>query len=616
MSPRDRSLSAAEWWNITFVRYDRAVKRALLVYGLGVATITSLAAQSHVPRTAWPSSKVQAVLERTARTRLAPDLSYLTAGERTAVARLLQVGGIFQDIYEQQRHRNALTARAALEKATDARSRDLLRLYSLNQGPIATTLENAREPFLAVDPAPPGKNVYPWDLTEKEFRAYLAANPTERPTLTHLRHVVRRADAGSLSRDLAVLGRHAVLDALHPGLKAKLTRLAQTPNRATLYGLPYSVAYADESIRAHRLMHEAADAVERDDEEFARFLRNRARDLLTDDYEAGDASWLKGRFKNLNAQIGAYETYDDELMGTRAFYGLSLLSLRGDESVALRKALQGVQSLEDSLPIDRHKRVLEDIPVGVYDVIADFGQARGGNTATNLPNEAYLVDRYGSIILLRANIMRDPNIFEGTSKTLAAAIGEQQAKDLTPDGNFYRTLWHEVGHYLGVDRTKDGRELDEALQDNANALEEMKADLVSLFVADALHKQGYYTDAQLRSVYAGGILRVLQNNRPRRDQPYNTMQLMQWNFYLENGLLSFEPATKTLRVHYDKYHDVVGKMLEQTLAVQYEGDKAASDKFIDQYTRWDENLHGVIAANIRAQQRYRFRLFKYAALGE
>jgi len=147
-------------------------------------------------------------------------------------------------------------------------------------------------------------------------------------------------------------------------------------------------------------------------------------------------------------------------------------------------------------------------------------------------------------------------------------------------------------------------------------MEEMKADLVSLFVAEALHKQGYYTDAQLRSVYAGGILRVLQNNRPRRDQPYNTMQLMQWNFYLENGLLTFDPGTKTMKVHYDKYHDVVGKMLEKTLSVQYEGDKAASDRYIDQYTKWDENLHGTIAANIRAQQRYRFRVFKYAAMGE
>lgn len=53
-----------------------------------------------------------------------------------------------------------------------------------------------------------------------------------------------------------------------------------------------------------------------------------------------------------------------------------------------------------------------------------------------------------------------------------------------------------------------------------------------------------------------------------------------------------------------------------TLDVQYQGDKTAADKFIDQYTTWDENLHGAIAKNIRDQQRYRFRLFKYAALGE
>jgi hypothetical protein len=137
---------------------------------------------------------------------------------------------------------------------------------------------------------------------------------------------------------------------------------------------------------------------------------------------------------------------------------------------------------------------------------------------------------------------------------------------------------------------------------------------VSLFVAEALQKQRYYTDAQLRSVYAGGILRVLQNNKPRRDQPYNTMQLMQWNFFLEKGLLSFVDGK--LRIHYDKYHDVVGQLLKKVLDVQYQGDKAAADRFIDQYTTWDENLHGVVARNIRAQQRYRFRLFKYAALGE
>jgi len=437
------------------------------------------------------------------------------------------------------------------------------------------------------------------------------------------RTVVRVASVPTIDDDLAKLRKYPVLDTLHPRLRAELEALARaaktlgpsaTVGARGLYAVPYSVAYADQLIESYKLLNEAADALQKNDEEFARYLRNRARDLLSDDYESGDAAWVTGHFKNLNAQIGSYETYDDELYGVKTFFAFSLLLTRQQETTALRRAMKGLQALEDSLPYDHHKRVREDIPVGVYDVVADFGQARGGNTATILPNETYLARRYGRTILLRANIMRDQNIFESSNRTLAAAVGEDQAKELTPDGNFYRTLWHEVGHYLGVDQTKDGRDLDQALQNDADALEEMKADLVSLFVAEALHQQGYYTDAQLRSVYAGGILRVLQNNKPRRDQPYNTMQLMQWNFFLENGLLTFE--TGQLRIHYDKYHDVIGKLLKIVLDTQYEGDKAAADRFIGQYTTWREEVHGVIAKNIRDSQRYRFRLFRYAALGE
>ena len=572
--------------------------------------MTALLLTQTLPAGYWPLEKSQPIIEKTQTITLAPDLSKLSEGEKKAVAKLIEVGRIFQKLYEEQRHREALSSYRALEEldkrlGSKAETQNLLTLYRLFQGPIATTLDNKREPFLPVDPTRPGKNVYPWGIAKE-------AVDQKRADLLDLRTVVRSTT--SLASDIATLKKYPVLQTLHPRLLTELGR--PRSGVETLYAVPYSVAYADDLMKAHGLLNEAADAVEKDDWEFARFLRNRARDLLSNDYESGDASWVTGRFKNLNAQIGSYETYDDELFGVKTFFSFCLLLSRQEETTALRQAMKGIQALEDSLPYKHHKKVREDIPVGVYDVVADFGQSRGGNTATILPNESYLARRYGRTILLRANIMRDTSIFEGTSRTFAAAVGEEQAKALTPDGNFYRTLWHEVGHYLGVDRTGDGRELDEALQDNANTLEEMKADLVSLFVAETLHKQGYYTDAQLKSVYAGGILRVLQNNRPRRDQPYNTMQLMQWNFYMENGLLSFDPATKTLRINYDKYHEVVGKMLERVLAVQYGGNKAESDKFIDQYTTWDDNLHGAIAANIRAQQKYRFRIFKYTALGE
>jgi Zincin-like metallopeptidase len=569
----------------------------------------------------WPLEKSQPIIDKTQTIRLAPNTSQLTAGERRAVAKLIEVGKIFQRLYEEQRHAQSQTGFTALSQLDKRRgsspeTQNLLTLYRLNQGPIATTLENKREAFLPVDGVQPGKAVYPWGVKKEEIEAFLASHPDKRIEILGLRTVVRRANRENATRDLAKLRQYPALDTLHSGLRGELEAIAAKNSTGEFYAVPYAIAYADEMMKSFALINEAAKAVEKDDEEFAKYLKSRARDLLTNDYEPGDASWVTGHFKHLNAQMGSYETYDDELYGVKTFYAFNVLSTRQKETLALREAMKGLQALEDSLPYDKHKKVRENIPVGVYDVVADFGQSRGGNTATILPNESYLARRYGRTILLRGNIMRDPNIFKSTESTLEAALGPQQAAELTPEGNFYRTLWHEVGHYLGVDRTKTDKDLDTALEEDASALEEMKADLVSLYVAQALRKQGYYTDAQLRSVYAGGILRVLQNNKPRRDQPYNTMQLMQWNFFLQNGLLTFDPGSKTLRVHYDKYHDVVSKLLEKVLAVQYEGDKAAADRFIDEYTTWDENLHGVIAKNIRDRQRYRFRLFKYAALGE
>jgi len=564
---------------------------------------------------AWTIDQSAPIIEKTRTVRLAPDLAALTPGERAALAKLLEVGAIMQELYEEQRHVDAAAARrlvAGLDR-TPA-SENLRTLYRLGQGPIVTTLDNQRAPFLGVAPVAPGKMVYPWAIAATEIDGFLAAHPGEREPLLAPRTVVRRADAASLAADLGALDRHPALDTLHPGLRARLEALRGAP--AGLYAVPYSIAYADRVLRAHALLAEAADAVAPDDPELAGYLRNRGRDLLSDDYESGDAAWVTAQFRHLNAQIGSYETYDDELYGAKTFFATSILIARPRETEAVRAALGSLQAFEDSLPYAHHKKVRERIPVGVYDVVADFGQARGGNTATILPNEAYLARRYGRTILLRANIIRNPELFEDNDRVWRAAVAPAHADELTADGLFYDTLWHEIGHYLGVDTARDGRDLAIALGDDADLLEEMKADLVALFVADALRAQGYYDQRALRAVQAAGVDRVLQNNRPRRDQPYQTMQLMQWNFFLEKGLLRFDVATGTLAIDYGRYHAVVGELLGRVLALQDAGDKPAADRFIEQYTTWDDELHGVVAHHIRDQQRYRFRLFRYAALGE
>ncbi|NJO13245.1 MAG: hypothetical protein HC872_07020 [Gammaproteobacteria bacterium] len=248
--------------------------------------------------------------------------------------------------------------------------------------------------------------------------------------------------------------------------------------------------------------------------------------------------------------------------------------------------------------------------MGVYDVIADFGQARGTNTATILPNDALFSRRYGRTILLRANVMKNPVIFAADERIWRAATLDVHASDLTPEGGLQRTLWHEVGHYLGPDRDRQGRALDEALANYADAMEEMKSDLVSLF---ALHRMQH---PALRAIQASGIGRALQNVKPRSDQPYQTMQLVQFNWFLDRGLLRADAATARLSVDYDRYLSTVESLLKEVLHLQYSGDKAAVGAFFQQWTTWTPELHEKLAERIRTAQGARFRIVKYGALGE
>src|SRR5829696_3236341 len=209
--------------------------------------------QGGPPAGYWPEEKSRAILEKTGEVRLAPDTSHLTAGERRALAKLIEVGKIFQSVYEQQRHDRAAESYAALT-ALDKRlgspqsTRDLLDLYRLFQGPVATTLENKREPILPVELTAPGAAMY-GGATKEEVEAFLAAHPDRRDSILDSRTAVRRTTAVNIRRDLAKLRQYPVLDTLHPGLRTELESALARPDAKGFYAVPYSVAWADEMVR-------------------------------------------------------------------------------------------------------------------------------------------------------------------------------------------------------------------------------------------------------------------------------------------------------------------------------------------------------------------------------
>ena len=208
---------------------------------IGALLLWNAVAMAELPEGYWAADRTQPILDATLEVTLNADLAHLTTAETQALEKLLAAGRIMHAIYEKQLHPEAHSAKQALDamRAAGEMDRDvanLLDLYYLSKGPIVTTLDNERLPFLPVTDAAPGKNVYPAELTREEIDIYLAAHPEQTASLLAERTVVRRATGENIAADLQTLDQHPAVDTLHTGLRANLERLEA--DSSTLYAVP------------------------------------------------------------------------------------------------------------------------------------------------------------------------------------------------------------------------------------------------------------------------------------------------------------------------------------------------------------------------------------------
>jgi hypothetical protein len=93
------------------------------------------------------------------------------------------------------------------------------------------------------------------------------------------------------------------------------------------------------------------------------------------------------------------------------------------------------------------------------------------------------------------------------------------------------------------------------------------------------------------------------------------MQLAQFNFFLDRGLLTVDEEQR-LVLHRERYPAVVRELLAEVMALQQAGDPAAAEAFFTRWTTWRDDLHEPLAARLREAQGTRYRLVRYGALGE
>jgi hypothetical protein len=557
----------------------------------------------------WPADRVRAILEATLVTDVAPVPPDLSPAEGQAIRRLVAAAKILDDVFQEQLHPQAISSRSELLSLHEATGRgprtgELLTLQDLSQGPITTTLENERVPFLPTDGERPGRNVYPLDSSREQLESFLESHPDERAAILDPCTVVRAATKASLDRDLAVLRRHPGLALLHPTLEVRLAAMAADASRPPFYAVPYSIAWADQLIAAGDQLREAAAVIQGEDPDFADFLQLRARDLLANDYEGGDAAWIRGRFGRLDAVIGPYETYDDDLFGVKTFFGMRILVRDNARSDGLLEGLRHLQAIEDRLPIDRHRIVPPEVPIGIFDAVADFGHQRSiGAIAEILPNDPDLLRKYGRRIVLTHNLITAPGPMARRIRNWRAATAPAHHADLTPDGNFDATVWHEIGHYLGPDQQADGRSLKEAFDDTADLLEELKAELLSAFSASCLLDEGFMDEREVRQIQAALLFGCLLSVRPNASQTYETLWLMLANDLFDRDVLQLRDGR--LHIRFELVAGGVEAMLRDVLEIQSRGSRATAEAYIRRHSTWDER-HESIATAVRAVEGQRF----------
>jgi hypothetical protein len=566
----------------------------------------------------WSQEAVRSVLDLMFTIWLAPDLGGLSESERRVVGELVAAGRIVDALYEDQLHHQARRARrdlVELDRAlgSPSRTRELLTLYDAFNGPIGTTPGNELQPFLPVDGYAPGKNVYPWAIGREELDRFLQDRPEERPALLHPRSVIRRTTGAAIRRDLAVMRRYPEIEVLHPGLGRHLQRLIGLParRRVAFYAVPYSLAWAGPIRRLCRHLLAAATAAEATSPDLAAYLRLRARDLLTDDYEAGDAAWVRGSMGRIDAVIGSHETYDDDLFGAKTFFGLSVLVRSEAHDRALRQSMEHLQEIGDQLPETRRRRVQTDIPVGIDDIVVAFGNARNV-VAQILPNDATLNRKYGRKIVFRANETTHPLETRRLNDRWRAATLPDHWGDRDASGDQLATVWHELGHYLGPQVDDAGVPVLDALGADAGLIEELKAELVAQSAVRVLLDRGLVTGAEQRAALASGVSACLRPVRPLRSQAHEAGSLIEMNYFLEQGFLGIEDGRIALR--YDRHAEAINGLLRQVLSIQGRGARDDADALIERYSVWDDR-HEAIAKAINGATRWRFYHPHYAILG-
>ena len=511
-------------------RYDNQMTRKPLIPSLLLAAVAL----------AQPVADIATRVARWKTVRMPFHSEGLSARDRQMVGKLVEACRLLNDVYWRQSDASGL---ALALKTADPQVKQLLNINGSRWDLIDS------KPFFGTDPLPPGRELYPHDLTRDQIEKYVAQHPAGKAAIYSGTTVVKRQ-----------------------GDK--------------LIGVPYHEEYKSLLAPMAQALRDAAALS--GDPAFANFLRLRADALLSDDYYKSDLAWVDLKDPKVDVIFAPYETYLDDTLGVKTSYGASLLIRNEDESKKLARYQQYVPRIQDALPLDaadRPSKAGQPTPREVMDAPYRAGDLRYGYQAVadNLPNDPRIHQEKGTKKIFFKNFMdvRVSNVIVPIGKKL---MQPAQAARVTGEGTMAFAVMHEISHGLGPAYSRmNGKQVDirEAIGPLYGGLEEAKADVTGMFGLQWLVSHDVLPKERMEEYYAsyvGGVFRTL---RFGAGEAHGKAVLVEFNVLLESKALSLVAGKYV--VDYTRIPEAVAGIAKQLLGFEARGDRAGAEAWFAKY---------------------------------
>ena len=465
---------------------------------------------------------------------LTSDISHLSENEREMLPLLFEAADIMDQLFwlENYGDKEALMAQIG-------DNADLRKMAGITYGPWDGL--DGNKPFVdGIGEKPAGAQFYPVDMTEEEWNAFDDPDKNSQYTM-----IVRDEDGN-------------------------------------LKCVWYHDYFEQQIKKAASLLDDASELA--GDEEFAEYLRLRAKALRTDDYLESDMRWMDVRNNNIDMVIGPIENYTDARYGIKASHEAFILIKDQEWTKQLARYAQFVPELQKQLPVpEEYKKEVpgSDVDLAAYDAVYYAGDcnANSKTIAINLPNDERVQLERGTRKLQLKNAMQAK--FENILVPIADVLmTPESAEHIKFDAFFANVMFHETAHGMGIKNTISGKgSVHSALGNQYNAIEEAKADVLGLYLVTKLAEMGEYTTTTMEDNYTTFLAGIFRSVRFGAASAHGKANMLEFNYFQKEGAFTRDENGR-YAIDFEKMKAAVEKLAGDILIHQGDGDYEATKAWL------------------------------------